>query len=877
MLKLIQNIPIKSKLLLIVIVPFIMMLYFSSVQLAEQLEEKEQAEQLHTSIELVETLSTLIHETQKERGISSMFVASNGTKSFNELLAQRKQTNMKQLLLIILLQQSNFMDDSRYLQESVNNLKNKLLSLKTLRQKIDFLELTDIELIREYSDINHTILSIIKHLPNTIFHSGLALRITSYLQFVHAKELAGQERAIVTAALTIPNPSFARYKDIVDVIAKQKAMMHMFEAIAHREDLNFFYTNNVINSNIQLDDMRDVVLARFKNSELFIDPNMWFAESTRKINNLKLVDDQIRQNIDTQAQLLTNNIMNKLYATIALLVLSLLLSLLVSYKISKLLLSSIQELNSFFKFVAQSNDYSRHIKVPSKDEFGKLFKNFNEMVASLDKTHQELQNEKGFIESIVTSMQDGLIVFDHSEKVVRTNLALQNWVGKSEKELFGASLSDLFTEASTSEGVVDYRVKTANGSTTPVQVVSSKMFDSSKQNSRTRDLGNLSIMVLHDISKVIELNNAKDNFLAAMSHELRTPLTSIIGNSELLIEEEYTKKQQHHLYQSIEIAGRNLLYIVNDILDYSKITAGKFHIHEIEFDLNRLTKELEHIFLVKTEEKGLTFTLSSPKDITYKIVGDDKRIGQVLVNLLGNAVKFTANGKITLDIKFDLSAEKIVYQVTDQGIGMSEKVVKNLFQPFQQADSSTSRNFGGTGLGLYISSELTKLMGETIAVTSKEGEGSCFSLSLPLKKGAQLTPELIDRKKAKTTQTFTGNVLLAEDTPELQILTSAILKQFGIDVTTANNGIEVLAKAKEQHFDLILMDIQMPEMDGLEATKILNTQSQSYKGSTPPIVALTANVMQRHKDEFAAAGGVDFLSKPIDKSELQKVLHKYLT
>ena len=371
---------------------------------------------------------------------------------------------------------------------------------------------------------------------------------------------------------------------------------------------------------------------------------------------------------------------------------------------------------------------------------------------------------------------------------------------------------------------------------------------------------------------LIKQKKVKDDFLASMSHELRTPLTTIIGNSELMGRKGLDQDQQQ-LLNSINISGHTLLYLVNDVLDFSKIQAGKFSIDQHMFDLTVLLEEIALIFSAQASAKGLAFVVQREGQLKEKVWGDDKRIGQILINLLSNAVKFTAQGEVALLVSVicDDAGEQLCFSVRDDGIGVSPKDQARLFQPFEQADNTISRQFGGTGLGLHISWRLAQLMEGTITVVSELGHGACFDLLLPLKRGQSIEQQQQRVQQEATHETFKGEVLLAEDTIELQMLIKRILQSYGLRVTVANNGREAIEQWEQERFDLILMDMQMPEMDGIEATQQLRAL-----GCSVPVVALTANVLPQHRERFDKAGGDGFLEKPLDRKKLQRVLLQYL-
>ncbi len=383
--------------------------------------------------------------------------------------------------------------------------------------------------------------------------------------------------------------------------------------------------------------------------------------------------------------------------------------------------------------------------------------------------------------------------------------------------------------------------------------------------------GNSELMKAMEATLIAEkVARTKDEFLASMSHELRTPLTTIIGNSELLSEQDLNR-DQHELLYPVAIAGRNLLALVNDILDVSKIESGKFEIDIAPFCLDSLMRETQLLFSTSMEGTAVQFTVEQKIHPVVQIWGDQKRVGQILLNLLSNARKFTDQGRVTMSCW--LEGETLCFSVEDTGIGMSADVLSRLFKPFEQADSSISRRFGGSGLGLHISWNLAQLMGGTIEVSSEEGRGSRFVLKLPYEESDLPVRDEQSGQSDKGIETvaFTGEVLVVEDTPELRLLESRILESMGLRVVLADNGREAVELALEQQFDLILMDMQMPVMDGLEATRLLRQQ-----GNRTPIIALTANVMQQHRDAFFAAGCDGFLGKPMNRGEVVRALKVYL-
>lgn len=374
-----------------------------------------------------------------------------------------------------------------------------------------------------------------------------------------------------------------------------------------------------------------------------------------------------------------------------------------------------------------------------------------------------------------------------------------------------------------------------------------------------------------------DANQAKSTFLANMSHEIRTPMNAIIGFSDLALSTELSPKQQDYLGK-IKGAGQSLLGLINDILDFSKIESGKLKIESLEFSLNKILEKLDGLLKLKANEKQLDLKFVTMNRVPLKLIGDPLRLEQVLVNLISNALKFTASGGVTLtvDVTFaDSAYATLLFSITDTGIGLSPAQQALLFQPFAQAEISTARKFGGTGLGLAISKSLVEQMGGHLQVESQEGCGSTFTFSA--KFGCQQEVETSVLQPEKTTLRLDdmqgARILLVEDNNINQQLVNEILKPTGVSITMANHGKEALALMVQHTFDLILMDIQMPEMNGFEATGLIR-QQQAY--AHIPIIAMTASAMLGDREQCLQVGMNDYISKPIDKEALYLALGKWL-
>ncbi|MFT6905124.1 MAG: PAS domain S-box-containing protein [Oleiphilaceae bacterium] len=378
--------------------------------------------------------------------------------------------------------------------------------------------------------------------------------------------------------------------------------------------------------------------------------------------------------------------------------------------------------------------------------------------------------------------------------------------------------------------------------------------------------------------------SAKSAFLANMSHEIRTPLTAIIGYTESLQDVITDKAAKHHAVQTIVKSGHHLLNLINDILDFSTIESKSLDIKLGQVDLLPLMLEIETYFENMASEKGLGFTIIYHYPLPKHIQTDTTRLKQILLNLCSNAFKFTKKGGVVIDVSYELSTKLVSFNVKDTGIGLTEAQQLTLFDAFTQADASTAREFGGTGLGLMISKQLAELMGGTISVNSTKGQGSQFTVSISgglSEREEWVTSnsdahQMVQNKPDKPTSTITiptlnGHVLYAEDGPDNQRLVKLLLEKTGAKLTIVDNGKKAVEALENTDFDLILMDVQMPIMNGIEATIAIREQ-----GFQKPIIAFTANMMKEEVEHYKAIGCDGCMGKPVDRPLFYKTLAKYI-
>lgn len=364
---------------------------------------------------------------------------------------------------------------------------------------------------------------------------------------------------------------------------------------------------------------------------------------------------------------------------------------------------------------------------------------------------------------------------------------------------------------------------------------------------------------------------AKSEFLAVMSHEIRTPLSSIIGFTGLLLKEEKLEARTRHWIELIRNAGTTLLAVVNDVLDFSKMEAGQIEFNQAPFKLATLLDNTLSIVHAEAASKGLNLQVVLSPDAPPVVVGDEDRIRQVLLNLLGNAIKFTARGTITVKVTCEGSSpsgERLCFSVVDTGIGIPEDRQARIFDRFLQADASISREYGGTGLGLAISKRLVELMGGEIGVRSTPGRGSefWFSLTLPIADGEPSAAAEAEAAPA----TRPGQILLVDDHEPNRIIGRAILENAGHRVDVACDGAEAIAAVRAKRYDLVLMDVQMPKVDGITATRLIRQLDSPAR--LVPIIALTANVLPQQVEQFRQAGMDDHVGKPFQPATLLRAV-----
>lgn len=374
-------------------------------------------------------------------------------------------------------------------------------------------------------------------------------------------------------------------------------------------------------------------------------------------------------------------------------------------------------------------------------------------------------------------------------------------------------------------------------------------------------------------------NSAKTEFLANMSHEIRTPIGAILGFTDLLKNSENTTEENSSYMGIVERNSQQLLRLIDDILDLSKVEAGKMGIEQVEFSLSDLIADFASVMKLKAAERGIEFVLTLESKIPARIGSDPVRLKQIINNLVGNALKFTEKGFVELSLSYDEPVLR--FTVRDTGVGISDEQRNKLFKAFAQADSSTTRKFGGTGLGLILSRRLAEALGGSLELTaSAPGAGSKFTATISIKPvpGAELVSEkMLTVRTTRSSLTVTTEalrgmkILVVEDSPDNQTLIETYLKATGAEIKTADDGQEGHDMALREHFDVVLMDVQMPRLDGHSATRALRRARYGQ-----PIIALTAHAMKEERVRCFESGFTDYLTKPLQRELLIQVLSRYL-
>ena len=558
------------------------------------------------------------------------------------------------------------------------------------------------------------------------------------------------------------------------------------------------------------------------------------------------------------------------------------------------------------RYVPELNRYIRATSNPILDENGEVVFIVEQLqdITERRKTEEELKRRETLLNKVFDIIPVGLWFADANGKLLRGNpegkriWGAEPLVPPDEYGVFKARRLSTGEEILPEDWALAQTIK--EGITIEDEVLEIDAFDNKRRVILNYTAPVLSddeemlgaIVVNNDITEIKKAemdlfkakeaaeaaNLAKSEFLANMSHEIRTPMNAIIGFTDLLMETEMSDAQRHYT-QTVQKSGENLLDLIEDVLDISKIDAGKLELENIDFDLQTLLKHFIETMSLRAHSKELELSYDLTEDVPLQLRGDPGRLTQVLTNLTGNAIKFTSEGEVTIRISAESQNSDNVllrFSVIDTGIGIPEEKIDLIFEKFAQADTSNSRRFGGTGLGLAISKQLTEMMNGDIGVISKVGEGSEFWFTVQLEKQSKAKwvemPEKVDLIQ---TSNNVLKILLVEDDIFNQEVAQVMLINLGFSVDVVDNGMEAIKALETKSYDLVLMDIQMPKMDGVEATKIIRSPESKVLNKDIPVIALTAHAMKGDREKFFENGMNDYISKPISLKVVRELLDKW--
>jgi PAS domain S-box-containing protein len=515
------------------------------------------------------------------------------------------------------------------------------------------------------------------------------------------------------------------------------------------------------------------------------------------------------------------------------------------------------------------------------------------LLAETNRLARVLAANEGRLRGIVDGVADALIALDERATIASLNPAAAALFGCAAEELVGTAIARILPDYALLANVpepsnAETVGRDSRGNLFPVEIARGRNLTHAfgetiiiLRDITQRKAAEEAIRAAHD--RAVEAGAVKSQFLATVSHEIRTPINAVVGMSELLLQTPLSDEGREYA-ATVRDSAASLLSIVNDILDFSKIEAGRMELERVGFAPVGAVETATDILGAAARKKGLALSTYVAPDVPSRVLGDADRLRQVLLNLVGNAVKFTAQGSVTVRAVVDrVDAENtpvLRFSVTDTGPGIAPEVAERLFEPFRQADQSTRRRFGGTGLGLSISRRIVELMGGTIGFESNLGRGSTFWFAIPFPRAADdAEPDSQPDTSRSALDAFDDHgdgvlVLVAEDNPVNRTLALQQLKKLGYRAHAVTDGREAIDALAHRTYDLILMDCQMPELDGFEATREIR-RSEASRGRHVPIVAMTANALDGDREACLAAGMDDFLAKPVELAALRDVVERF--
>ena len=906
-----SNMTIKARLGWILLPAFLGLLFFSFSSVLDKYRVLTNMNNLYQLMTVVEKVSSLTHEVQKERGLSAGFLISKGQKNGSELSTQRQLTDKRASELQAFL--SRF-DTSKFgsLQASLNEATSQYIKLEAMRGSITHLTAQPKESFTYYSHLAGLFVNVVSQVAVNSRGSGLTAQATAYFNYSQVKEQNGRQRALMNTVFGAGHFEPDTYQQFLIIQAAMDSYNTAFQAFATNEMKDFNKDLQTTQYARDVESMKNIALKEGLSGEFGVDADAWFKATTHKINDMKDVEDKMAAHFLAQAATLASNAKTALMIDVAILAIALALAAFLAIKVSRNLLKQLggepEYTASVIRKIADG-DLNVQVVLKEGDTSSVLsaIKHMAEKLAQIigdmrmatdlitkqGNERQKAEAELLRFKNVLDNTLDMIFMFEpESLRFVYVNQGAILSMGYSREELLEMTpvqIKPLMPEPKFRQFIAplieceqsslhfETLHQRKDGTDFPVDIFLQLVKES--------DGSSLFVAIVRDITEQMQIKaeltlakeaaeastRSKSEFLASMSHEIRTPMSGVLGMLGLL-EHTPLNESQH---QQVRIASRSansLLSLINDILDFSKVEAGKMDLEMIEFNLCDELEDLAESVAFRAQEKGVELILDTTALTYSNIIHDPGRLRQILVNLLSNALKFTHDGEILIRATMltEMGSTRLHIEISDTGIGIPSDKIDCLFESFTQADSSTTRKYGGTGLGLAIVKKLSDLMSGNIYVTSTQHEGSSFMLDIPIQMGTNnhlAIPHVSVEGKS---------VLIVDDNETNRAVLRSQLEQWGMVVTEADDPLAAydlcqihINEGFIPPYDIALLDMQMPNMDGAELGAKIRLMEHC---DAMKMLMMTSLGSRNDAERFADIGFDAFFSKPTTTKHLLNAL-----